>query len=94
MTLDLRLQGLNGWYQVLDEAKGRSESMLVPTSISKSEASLSKYETTALRQKKTFAVSELAQQVKLIAGWIGLQIELSPLTIEHVTSQIQSILAI
>ena len=53
----LLLQGLNGWYQVLDEVRGRKENMVVPTSISKHDHTVNKYESVALIGQKVFTVS-------------------------------------
>ena len=37
-TVSIPFQGLNGWYQLLDEQKGKNENMQVPTSLSKNES--------------------------------------------------------
>ena len=41
---------------MLDEYRGRSENLQVPTTISKHDASVSKYESSALLGQRTFAV--------------------------------------
>lgn len=73
VELSSLLQGLNGWYQVLDQDRGRVQSCQVPTSITKYEAAISKYETTALRGQKIFSVSifhkSLYHIVTVLAGY-------------------------
>lgn len=52
--LDLSVQGLNGWYQLLEEERGRSESVQVPSSVSKYESGGFGMQHSG---KRTFAVS-------------------------------------